>query len=326
MLKRVSVYILLSMILFVNMDKVAFADTGDFYEKYEQEFKDRKISKDFEKILEKYDYDTNTFECGKFDVNCMWQGGVYQGAIGLVKVTYKTIEDLAFDPTDITENVDFKKYKNGFSTLSNVILMIFILWHAMSIVAQSYADPEGGGVALNQKLVKLLAIGIVLFNYEEFFTYILKIISIAFKAVLKDPVSMEKVVLMVFYNTLYGYFVGLIVAFILAIFAIAFTYRFALYGFLYVTGVIAIPTAMNNEYDYFSVWLRQMVNNGITLVLQALTFSLGFNALIKGTFVLSVSFFILSLAVPSILGQLGASSGSGKAIGSVARTVTRKYR
>ena len=196
----------------------------------------------------------------------------------------------------------------------------------MSIVAQSYADPEGGGVALNQKLVKLIAIGIVLFNYENFFSYILKIISIAFTAVLRDPVSMEKVVLMVFYNTLYGYFVGLIVASILAIFAIAFTYRFALYGFLYVTGVIAIPTAMNNEYDYFSVWLRQMVNNGVTLVLQALTFSLGFNSLIKGTFVLSVSFFILSLAVPSILGQLGASSGSGKAIGSVARTVTRRYR
>lgn len=108
-------------------------------------------------------------------------------------------------------------------------------------------------------------------------------------------------------------------------------YRFVLFGLLYVVGVLAIPTILNDEYNYFSLWIRQLINNGVTLFLQALSFSLGFQALLKNSefgqgafFSVAMAFFILALTIPGILGQLGASSGSGRAIGTLVRYVARK--
>ncbi|MBU8732522.1 conjugal transfer protein TraL [Cytobacillus oceanisediminis] len=305
-------------------DMKANAETGEFYDKYKEQIESRPFSEHYRVLMEKYDYDTNSFDCGLVDFYCKVFSGYYEAIIGINQKMYTTIESIGFTPNKIMDNPEFKRFKEGFSVLSKTMLGIFIMWHAMSIVAQSYMNPEGGAIALNQKLVKLLAISIVLFLYDDLMNLILLIISMSFRAVVSAPHSIERTTLMIFLNGRHGILLSFLVAGSLVVFYVAFTYRLVLYGFMYAVGVIAIPTALNDEYDYFSVWLRTIINNGVTVIAQGITFSLGFQHLIGGRVTLGFALFILTLTVPSLLGQLGASSGAARGIATVVRTVARR--
>jgi hypothetical protein len=192
---------------------------------------------------------------------------------------------------------------------------------------------DAGMGALNEKIVKVVALSALLGLYYDFFKLLLNLQKAAVESVVQNSVSSEDIALTLFINGSYtGMFTALIIGFILLVFKISFMYRFVLFGLLYIVGVIAIPTGMNDEYNYFSLWLRLLITNCVTLFLQTITFTLGMNALFvqnafnNGTaFTVGMSFFVLTLAVPSLLGQLGASSGTGRAIGSVVR-YTKKMR
>lgn len=326
------IMVLLVPFLILTISHGAQAKTGDFYKDHKKEFDKMSLSEADLDLIKKYDYDTNSFDCGMFDINCHVGGFFYKSAIGLVKGGYKTIQSFVVKPNEITGNKTFKKYKSGLATLSHLMLMVFLLWHIMKIVATRYAESEDGLIAFNDKLLYLFTGGILLGIYDHIINYILQFQQYAVQGIMSDPVDMEDIAVMVFRNGAgYGYLIALILAFILLIFSIAFMYRFVLFGFLYVTGVVAIPTILNDEYNYFSIWLRQMINNGVTLFGQALCFSLGFTALIKNnafgqgsSFTVAMAFFILALCVPSILGQLGASSGTSRTIGTALRYVSRR--
>ena len=328
-----SVVAFFSILVFVSFySPSVYADTGDFYEKYEDTIKEEVKIEQYRELIEKYDYDTNEFECGTFEVNCFFQGTYFKMAIGTVKAIYGGIENLVVTPANIVGNDTFREYKNGLGALSKTILAIFLMWQVIKMVSVRFADADDGMIALNDKLVMVFVAGILLGIYDQFFVYVLKFQQFLTEAILSEPLKMEKVALIIFTNgSGYGFIVAFIISVAVMIFALAYMYRFVLFGLLYIVGVIAIPTALNEEYNYFSIWLKTLINNGVTLFLQAICFTLGFEALInnnafnKGiSFTVALAFFILALTIPGMLGNLGASTGSGRAIGTIVKYAARR--
>lgn len=317
---------------FTCFSQTSFADTGDFYKENKKAIEKKIKDKDYRDVIKDYDYDTNSFDCGTFDIYCHYKSFVLAPTIGLVKGAYKSLDVAIFKPTDITNNSTFKSYKKGFSALSTSMLVIFLMWQMMKLVAQRFADAEDGFISINDKLLTIVSSAIILGIYDEFFQWALNFQSIAIKSIINDSVSMKDVTLMIILNGgLCGDFIVIILGIAITVFNILFMYRFILFGFLYITGVLAIPTAVNDEYNYFSLWLRLIINNGVTLMLQVLAFTIGFNALIKNnafdhgaSFTTAMGFFMLAIAIPSLLGQMAGQSGTSRAIGSAIRYVARR--
>ncbi|MCP1181194.1 conjugal transfer protein TraL [Bacillus sp. 1663tsa1] len=337
-MKLKKVYQILSIVLliFVAMNTnltTAYAKKGEFYDQNKKAIEKEIKNKDKQEFIKNYDYKDNYFDCGTFDVSCKVSGLAYESIIGTIKITYDSLKSTVIKPSDITGNKEFKKYKNGFSGLSSTMLAIFLMWQILKIYSMRYVEPDGDGfLAINEKMIMTLTAGVLLGIYDPFINWVLEFQEVIVKSVLYEPIKMEEVVLMIFIKgSLYGFFIALIVMFVLFVFALAFMYRFVLFGLLYVVGVVAIPTALNDEYNYFSLWIRLFVNNSVTLCLQALTFSLGFMALVKNnafghgvSFTVAFAFFILALAIPHLLGQLGASTGTSRAIGQSVRYLSRR--
>ena len=325
--------LLLFLLVFNLFTESTYAKSGEFYKEYKDVIEKEIESKNQREFIEKYDYVTNEFDCGTFDIVCMYKGAQYTGIIGFIRQSYKGFGPAIVDPTEITGNATFKKYKNAFSTLSTTMLAIFLMWQMMKIVAQRFAEPEDGMLAINEKLLTIVGSGILLFLYDKFYIWLLDFQHMVISQIVKETFSTKELVLSVFLKgSLFGEFTAFIMMIAVSIFTIVFAYRFILFGFLYITGVLAIPTAVNDEYNYFSLWLRLIINNGVTLFLQVLAFSVGLNVLMNlegafggfTSFTLSMGFFMLAVAVPSLLGQMGASSGTSRAIGTAVRYVARR--
>lgn len=331
MIRKIAIT-LFFMIIFMFTNNSAFADYGDFYEKYKDHFKNwSDMDKD---IVKAYDLDTNTFDCGTFDFYCKINGFLYQTGIGMVKASYSSSKSAVISPHSITTNTIFLSYKNALDKTSWLMLYVFLTWNIVKIVAHRFADAEDGMVALNEKILKTAVLAILLALYYPLFNYILEFQYEAVSAVMGNVVSIEDIALTMFTHTgFYGYIMAILIGGVMMIFQIAFLYRFVLFGVLYIMGVVAIPTGMNEEYNFFNVWLRLLISNGITLFLQALTFTLGVKALFvnnafnNGTaFTVAMAFWILALSIPSLLGQMGASTGTSRAVGSIVRVLARRYR
>lgn len=332
-MKRKIKYLIPFIILlcFSMSDNPVFAGTGDFYDRHRDVIDDKVHDEDMIDLIKDYNYESNSFDCGWFGFSCKVGSFMFKATFGLVKAIYGGVDNAVVTASDITGNDIFNSYKNGLQRLSTWMLAIFLMWQSVKIVALRFAESEDGMMALNEKLVKVVALGIMLGVYTQLFTLIMNLQEGAVRGVIQDTLDQEQIALSVFiYGADWGILIGLIIAVVMLIFNIAFMYRFVLFGLLYITGVIAIPTGVNDEYNYFSIWLRLLVTNGVTLFLQAMVFTLGVQAMFvqdafnEGTaFITGMAFFILALAVPTLLGQLGASSGTGRALGTAVRYARR---
>lgn len=317
-----------------------FAEEGEFYddviEKYQEERsadeEDIEILENYMEIigLDKYDYESNTIDCSWYDVTCHVNGNfIFTNMVGLVKAGTNQIDNIisGFSNFDQTDDETIQNYKNAFGSLSLTMAAIFLLYQAMRITMLYIGESDEGMNILYEKLWSVFAIGILLAFYDEIYDWILVLIHEMSVAITSTAIDAKDVAISLVVNgALYGIILALFLAVILIVFALAYLYRFALFTLLFVTGVIAIPTMLNDTYNFFSLWLRTIVSNGLTFILQTLCYALGFNqltSLASGSFMYAIAFFILALSVPGILNQFGASSGSGRALASGAKTVMR---
>lgn len=337
MSKKVKIIIsfLLLFVLLGSTTPEVFAEPGEFYERNKEKFEGRfPLSTDYIGLVKKYDFETNTFDCGRFiDFYCKLKGPLFSANLGLVQTAFATSADVAVvQPNQIINNPVFHIYRVSLQRLSIWMLAIFIMWHLIKVVAYRFADPEDGMIALNDTILKFVPLAIFLALYNQIFEFILNFQAFAVEAIVSQPVSLEEVAVTIFlYGGRFGMLLASVISVFMFIFYIAYLYRFTLFGLLYITGVIAIPTGMNDEYNYFGLWLRLLISNGVTLFLQALCYAIGLNALfVQNAFnrgnsiTIAIAFWVLALTVPSLLGQLGARTGTGGAIGSVVRVVARR--
>ncbi|MEK5105014.1 conjugal transfer protein TrbL family protein [Cytobacillus sp. FSL M8-0252] len=333
MKKVIPLSLIVVLIFSIFTTTTAFADKGEFYEKYEDEFSD--MPKGYQEFIEKFDADTMEFDCGKLDVVCIANSWQYNFALGFANFVALGTKVLVLEPETIVTDEGFTKYKNYLKTLSTIMLSLFLVWQIMIMVAKRFGDPDDYPQAMSNKLYLVVSGGILLGLYEPIFSYILRIQNLAISNLLESGLQRDDLFVMIFkyspnFSIVFGIFVGLInIVFLLAI-----IYRFVAFGFFYVVGPIAIPTIVNEEFNYFQIWLRAIVNNLVTLFLQTLAFVLSLASMtgqlgfVKGLpplvdmvvgFLLAIVFCFFALVIPSYLGNLGASTGTGRALGKLVR-------
>lgn len=333
MKKIIMCFFVAFLVIFPNQS--VHAKTGDFYEKHKKEFEQGIYSKSYIETVKKYDSKTNSFSCGFTQITCHFHSQQLGIALGMANFVTEATKILVLNPESIVKDSGFTKYKKYLDGLSTTMLSLFLVWQIMVMIARRLGDPDDLPQTMNNKLFQTVVGGIFLGLYSPIFTYILKIQEYAVSNLLSAGLEKDQLVKMIFlytpnYSIMFGIFVGLINI----IFLLALVYRFVAFGFFYVVGPVAIPTIVNEEFNYFQIWLRAIVNNLVTLFCQTLAFVLSIAALTNQLdftknlpmgadvvvgFVLACVFCFFALVIPSYLGNLGASTGTGRSLGRVVR-------
>lgn len=102
---------------------------------------------------------------------------------------------------------------------------------------------------------------------------------------------------------------------------------------LYIMGPVAITTMVNDEMNFFSLWVRRLVSRVLTLLLQSLCIAMCFATLFHITFkynetitdlMLAIAFLFVALSVPKMLENFGDSSGAGRSTLLFVRSMGRR--
>lgn len=334
-MKKYQKLIFLVFILFLLIPQNTYAKKGDFYEKHKEEIDEHIIDKGYIKTIKAYDSKTNSFECGMTEFGCKFDSFQLKWALGLVSFVADGTKVLVLEPEMITKDNGFNTYKGYISGLSTSLLVLFLVWQMVAMMMRRFGDPDDYPQAMNQKLLQVFCAACFLGLYEPIFTMVLTVQSDVTSAILESGISKDQLRLMVFlYSIDYSIFFSLFIGIINIVFLIALVYRFVALGFFYVIGPAAIPTMVNEEFNYFTIWWRYIVNNIVTLFVQSMAFALSLAAMtgqftftknlppgvdVVVGFLLASVFCLFALVLPSLLGNLGSSTGTGRSLGRVVR-------
>lgn len=314
-------------------NSTASAETGDFYERHESDFE--LYTDKYKDFIKAYDLETNTFDCGAFEVYCHMNSPIYSGGIGLLNFVITGLDTIVVGNDWFLKEPKFQAYKGYFNTMTTTMLAIFLTWQIMAGYAQRFTNMDEMDTLINEKFLKACVGAAFLALYDPILSMILDVQNSSISGILKMSVDIESFALVVFrYTTNYGYIVIIFIGLVLTIFLIALTYRFIAFSFMYVAGVLAIPTIVNEEFNYFNIWFRYIINSAVTLILQSICFTFAIGCLtVQYSFlqamplgvevvmgiILSLGFAIFALVIPGILGNLGNSSGTGRTLGKLVR-------
>ncbi|WP_394122079.1 conjugal transfer protein TrbL family protein [Planococcus donghaensis] len=317
-----------------------FGEEGDFLEETIQEYKESQS--DSSKVenteaymtnvlyLEKYDYETNQFDCKWHEIGCHTNSFLFTTVSGFVFGAIDSFSKFQIDSNFITGNPIYEGYMLNFKSLAWTIAGIFILWQTIKIVILYSGNGEEGMNSLYDKLIAVVTGGILLGVYSQFFDWLLELTHLLTETMLTSPVTHYDIMQVMAVNTVgYGLILMVVVSSILFVFFLSVLYRTVLFVVLYITGVLAIPTIVNDQYNFFNLWMKTVVSNILTLTLQLLCFVLGVKTLVSledGNLITGMIFFIVGLSIPTLLNQFGASTGSAKAVGSSVKYVARYAR
>lgn len=320
----------------------AFAKEGDFYEKHKKKFDNATYLPEYyiDDIVKKYDSETNSFDCGAFSFNCYSIATYYQMGLSTTNFIYGMMKYIVKDPDDILEDKGINRFKGYLTTLAYALLPMFLIWHVMVLTMRRLGDPDDYGQALNQKLLGVFAGSSMLALYKPMFDLILTTQTDLLNGILDGGLSQDSLKLTLFlWSPQFSFIIVIFVFFCIIVFGLALLYRFVSLAFMFMIGPLAIATILNDEFNYFNVWLKFVVNNVVTFALQAIAYVMCIQALtgengyvssfpdaleptMAMSIVLVLTFF--SLTIPFILGNLGSSSGVGKTLGRATRLVVKK--
>lgn len=319
---------------------------GKFYKAYKDEFDEMKDKvpggQTYVDLMKKYDYNAGNFDCGMTDVLCHIVNVVYVGGVSVIDFIMSPLEKLAISPEKIVDNDTFNKFQGSFNTFTQSLLGVFILYQIMKIYAfrmTSHADTIN---VMNEKIIKIVMAGIFLFSYEWFFRLIMGIqyrANYGIFSYVSNSKQISSDLMLKFLLTPNGtIFVIMIVlyAILLAVLFFQMAYTFALIGLFYTVGPVAIVTIVNDEYNMFSMWLKTIIARFLTLALQGLAVMLSFSygSSIDAIFtadpidsgfqkIISLSFLVVGISIPTLLKEFGNSSGSGRGAISATQSLTR---
>lgn len=278
-------------------------------------------------FLDKYDYETNQFDCKWYEVMCQTNSFIFTTVSGFVFAALDSFSQFQLDASTITGNATYEGYMLNFKSLAWTITSIFILWQTIKVVVLYSANGDEGMNTLYEKVVAIITGAILLGVYPQLFNWILELTHLLTETMLTNPATHYNVMQVMAVNSVgYGIILMFVVAVILFVFFLSIMYRTVLFVILYISGVLAIPTIVNDQYNFFGLWLKIVVSNVLTLTLQLLCFVLGVKTLISlesGNMLMGMLFFIVGLSIPTLLNQFGSSTGSAKAVGSTVKYVAR---
>lgn len=337
-MKRVPFQIVLSLLIFVLFPIQTFGEEGEFLEKTVEDYQNagNVTPQEAENVesymknvlyLEKYDYETNQFDCKWHEIGCHTNSFLFTTVSGFVFGAIESFSKFQISSEFITGNPIYEGYMLNFKSLAWTIAGIFILWQTLKLVILYSGNGEEGMNSLYEKIVAIVTGGILLGVYSQFFEWILELTHLLTETMLTSPVTHYDIMQVMAVNSVgYGLILMIVVSAILFIFFLSILYRSVLFVILYITGVLAIPTIVNDQYNFFNLWMKTVVSNILTLTIQLLCFVLGIKTLVSlenGNMVIGMIFFIVGLTIPTLLNQFGASTGTAKSVGSSVKYVAR---
>lgn len=317
---------------------------GKFYDAYKEEIDAHAEGlsgggEAFVKFFKQFDYQEGTFNCSGLDFFCSINDFLYQMGRAIFAAFLKPITTMALKPSTVMDDLLLKNYRSAFSQISKSILLALMAFQILKTIAMKMTDVYGAGQVTNQKLVLFIFSAFLLAVYDTLFELFLNL-QYAFTYPLLSGIGVnndlsKSISVTLLFNS-GGFLVGIILILVIALLVLVLTislyYSMALISIIYVVGPAAIPTMLNEEYDFFSLWAKTLVSRILTIGLQGLgvvlglkriaTFTLDPNVLM-GNALAGIAFLLVAISMPTLLGQFGSSSGGGRMIMGGFKNATR---
>lgn len=320
---------------------------GDFYNAYKKEFDDWAEKypggQIYKELIQVYNYQNGTFECGKFDVMCHIVNIGYVTGASVVNAFLAPISKLAIEPEKILNDNTLNKFKDAFNTFTVSLLAVFVAFQIIKTYAFRMTNHSDTGNVLSEKVIKVSIASILLFGYDFFFQMILSIQYRVNYGIYNYLTNSEEVTSDVMLNMLLTpngtifVIMILLLAILIAVLFFQMIYSFAMVSLFYVVGPVAITTMVNDDYNMFNLWLKTIISRFLTLALQGLTvvlclsFASRIDFITEGSSIsdqffekiAALAFLVVGISIPALLKEFGNSSGSGKGVISGTKSVTR---
>lgn len=294
-----------------------------------------KSMKDFAK---KFDTTTGKLKVGKFDVNGHINNVFLSIGTTLVKTSTEPLKHFTIKPGDVLEAPSAKPMMNAFSTLTDTLLVLFLVFQLTKIMLARAIDIGYSGSAIYDKVLKTFVAGTLIGLYEPMFKAIMNIQYLLVSPILNAiEIKDNTAGIIAFKGLMIDGTAPIIclplVALLLIVVALSLFYSLAMFIILYIMGPVAITTMINDEMNFFSLWIRRLVSRILTLLLQSLCIAMCFATLFHITFnyqetitdlMLAIAFLFVALSVPKMLENFGDSSGAGRSTLLFVRSMGRR--
>lgn len=285
-----------------------------------------------------YDTTTGKLKVGTFDaeghVNNMFL------SIGkfLVQSSTKPLKKFTLQPSEILDSPSATPLKSAFNNLTDILLALFLIFQLTKIMISRAVDIGYNGQLIYDKLFKTIVAVVLIGLYEPIFKLILSFQYLLVTPILRSINVSDNMAGIIALRGLIVDSTGMIIilpltGILLIVVTLSLFYSLAMLIILYIIGPVAITTMVNEDMDFYSLWIRKVVSRVLTLMLQSLCIAMCFATLFRVTFsstetltdlMLGLAFLFVALSVPKLLENFGDSSGAGRSTMLVMRSMGRR--
>lgn len=283
-------------------------------------------AKEMKDFAKKYDPSTGKLDVGKFDVSGHINNVFLSLGTTVVKISTQPLKNFTIKPGDVLEAPSAQPMMTAFSSLTDILLALFLVFQLIKIMMARAIDIGYSGQAIYDKTLKTFVAAILIGLYEPIVKVILNFQYVLVSPILNAIQVKENTAgLIAFKGLMIDGTAPMIclplVGILLIVITLSLFYSLAMFIILYIMGPIAITTMVNDEMNFFSLWLRRLVSRVLTFLLQSLCVAMCFASLFHITFnygetitdlMLAIAFLFVGLSVPKMLENFGDSSGAGR--------------
>lgn len=288
--------------------------------------KDDPQAKDMKKFAKDFNTGTGKLDVGTFDVEGHVNNMFLSFGTSIVKWATEPLKHFTIKPADVLDAPSAKPMMIAFSSLTDILLAVFLVFQLMKIMLARAIDIGYNGQAIYDKTLKTFIAATLIGLYEPLFKIALNFQYLLVSPILNSIDIKDNTASLVALKGLMvdssGPIIALpIMALLMVVLTISLFFSLALFIILYIMGPIAIATMVNDDMDFFSLWIRRLVSRILTFLLQSLCIAMCFATLFHLTFsyqeaitdlMLAMAFLLVGLSVPKMLENFGDSSGAGR--------------
>ncbi|MDW4404354.1 hypothetical protein QI045_12615 [Staphylococcus saprophyticus] len=324
---------------------------GGLYKTYEKEIEDylkaseksKTLTKDgvkhIRKTFKNFNTDTGEVESkNPFDFDTKFNNVFIKLGSNTLQWVTEPLSKFTLKPGDVLDSPSAKPLKDAFNNLTDIAVALFFTFQIIKIILMRTIAMETQGQVAYEKTVKLVTASILLGLYDPLYKLALNIQYLLTNPILRS-VGIEKdfANILAAKTLIMGDVVMLIIlpliAVLLFVLTLSLYYSLAYLIILYVIGPLAITTIVNDELEFWSLWVRKLVSRILTLMLQSICIALSLATLFRLKFsmtesttdiFLGIAFLFVGLAVPKLLENFGDSSGGGRTTMLMFRSMGRR--
>lgn len=245
-----------------------------------------------------------------------------------IQTVLQPLSLVSVNPSVIMDTEVASAFIDAFSILTNSLLAVFLVYQIIKITTLRMGNFDQVQPELTDKLTKTIIAVFLIGSYDDLFRIILNLQFVIVYPIINTFTNTEalsqSIVVKLFFQPSMPVImiIFLVLSVLLLVVVIQFFYNIAFLTVLYITGPLSITTMVNDEYNFFSLWLRNIVARCLTVLLQSICIVISLVTLLNVesdlldnlfNIFMCFAFLVVAMSIPTILQQFGNSSGSGKA-------------